>query len=197
VTWIQGVSFTTLPNTDNLQDDDKGVNETMIKDSEKPLSAESSQQEIVVQKERAVFWLDGNGHWHNEGGRIELKKVIHRFNAAIQKDADGYFLTQMNCDRLEKVYFPYEDTALFAIDMTKKAPLTLRLNTGQRLPLYPEKLFVAGESVYTLFNEDWIKFSERSLLKISTMINYEKSPHIFVYQGKEYPIHKKNRPAEN
>jgi hypothetical protein len=169
---------------------------TMIKEANKPLSAENNQLEIVVPKDKAVFWLDANGHWHNEGGRIELKRVIRRFNASIQKDINGYFLTQINCDRLEKVYFPYEDTALFAIDISKKEPLTLRLNTGQRLQLYPEKLFVAGESLYTLSNEDWIKFSERSLLKISTMIDYEKSPYTFIYQGKEYPIRKKTGTTE-
>ncbi len=169
----------------------------MIKDLNTPLSAESNLQEIVVTKEKAVFWLDENGHWHNEGGRIELKRIIHRFNSSIQKDINGYFLTQINCDRLERVYFPYEDTALFAIDIHKNDPITLRLNTGQRLPLYPENLFVAGESLYTLINEDWIKFSERSLLKISTMIDYEKNPYVFMYKGKEYPIHEKTGNSEN
>ena len=163
----------------------------MIKELNKPLSAKSNQQEIVVTRDEAVFWLDRNGHWHNEGGRIELKKVIHRFNLSIQKDINGYFLTQINCGKLEKVYFHYEDTALFAIDINKKEPITLRLNNGHCLPLYPEKLFVSGECLYTLINDDWIKFSERSLLKISSWIDYEKSPYIFHYQGKIFPINEK------
>ncbi len=156
--------------------------------TDKQLQADIIQQDIVIPKENAVFWMDENGHWYNEGGRFELKKVIRRFNASIRKDAGGYFLIQINGSRREKIYFPYEETALFAIDLTKKDPLTLRLNTGIWVPLNPECLFVAGESLYTIVTDDWIKFAERSLLKISTIIDYEKNPYIFSYKVKVYPI---------
>ena len=164
----------------------------MNKETDKYLLADKDQPEIVIPRENAVFWLDENGHWYNEGGRFKLKKVIHRFNASIQKDAGGYFLSQMNGNRREKIYFPYQDTALFVIDIDKKDLITLRLNTGQRLPLSPENIYFAGESLYTRIDDDWIKFSERSLLKLSTMIDYEKSPYIFQYRGKAYQIQQKS-----
>lgn len=163
----------------------------MQKKTEDRFQAAEDEHEIVIPKEKAVFWMDKNGHWYNEGGRFELKKVINRFNTSIQKDSDGYFLTQINGNKREKIYFPYEDTALFAIDLQKKDAITLRLNTGKRLPLFPDSIYLAGESLYTLSDDDWIKFSERSLLKLSAMIDWESDPYTFHYRGKVHPIHKK------
>ena len=49
---------------------------------------------IVIPKENAVFRMDGNGIWHNEHGRFEHPKIINHFNRSIQKDEQGYFLSQ-------------------------------------------------------------------------------------------------------
>ncbi len=151
----------------------------------------SDLPEIVIPKENAVFWLDKDGFWNNEGGRFELKKIIRRFHASIEKDADGYYVTQINGHRIEKVYFPYEDTALFAIDIQIREPMTMRLNTGKRLPLSPAELYSTGDSLYTVFDNEWIKLSERSLLKLSPMINYNADPWRFEYQNQTFTIRKK------
>lgn len=144
--------------------------------------------EIVIPREQAVFWLDKDGHWQNEGGRFELKKIIRRFNESINKDEEGYFVTQMNNGRREKVYFPYEDTALFAIDIEKKEPFSLRLNTGRRLPLSLDRIFRLSDQLYTKSGEEWIKFSERPLLKLVPMIDTETEPWQIHFKGKSYPI---------
>ena len=71
-------------------------------------------KEFVVPKEKAVFWLDAYGRWHNEHGVFEHKKIISYFHSSIRKDAEGYYLFQKHNDHtIEKVYFKYEDTALF------------------------------------------------------------------------------------
>ncbi len=58
--------------------------------------------------------MDANGIWHNEHGRFEHPKIINHFNRSIQKDDLGYFLSQMIDEaKEEKVYFPYEETAVF------------------------------------------------------------------------------------
>ncbi len=144
--------------------------------------------EIVVPRQNAVFWMDGKGAWHNEGGRFELRKIIRRFNVSIEKDADGYYITQINGNRREKVYFPYEDTALFAIDIQKKEPMTMRLNTGRRLPLNPAEIYSSEENLYTCHEGEWIKFSERSLLKLSSIIDYETDPFILHCCGSTYSV---------
>ncbi len=144
--------------------------------------------EIIVPRQNAVFWMDGKGAWHNEGGRFELRKIIRRFNASIEKDVDGYYITQINGNRREKVYFPYEDTALFAIDIQKKEPMTMRLNTGQRLLLNPASIYNSEENLYTCHEGEWIKFSERSLLKLSSIVDYETNPFTLHYCGCTYSI---------
>ncbi|MBU2644935.1 MFS transporter permease [bacterium] len=159
--------------------------------ADNPSQVEMDQPLVVVPRENAVFWMDRHGFWNNEGGRFELKKIIRRFNTAIQKDTGGYFVTQINGDRREKVYFPYEDTALFAIDIQIQEILIMRLNTGRRLPLDPDKLYYHGESLYTVAEADWIKFSERSLLKIAPLVDFQSEPYIFHFKEKRYPIQKR------
>jgi len=51
-------------------------------------------KDIVIPKENAVFWMDGNGDWRNEHGRFRKKKIIDYFNAAIHKDENGYYVCQ-------------------------------------------------------------------------------------------------------
>lgn len=151
-------------------------------------SSDNGFQEIITPKEHAVFWLDKDGYWQNEGGRFKLKKIIRRFNQSIEHDDAGYYVTQINGNRREKVYFPYEDTALFAIDIQKKEPATLRLNTGKRLPLHFDRLFRSSDNLYTINGDEWIKFSERSLLKLVPMIDTNSDPWMIYFRGQSYPI---------
>ena len=94
-------------------------------------------QEIIIKKEDAVFWMDGNGRWHNQHGEFEHKKVVAYFNRSIGFDADGYFVSQVRDDMVEKVYFPYQETALFAVDIIQDNDLQLLLNTQKQITLKP------------------------------------------------------------
>jgi hypothetical protein len=131
----------------------------------------STLPEIVIPKEKAVFWMDAHGRWHNEHGVFEHPKIIAHFNAQIRWDRDGYYLSQEINDHIEKVYFPYEDTALFALDLLSGPPEVLRLNTGERLPLDPRRLALKGDDLYQLRDGERIKFSERCLLKLAERID--------------------------
>ena len=131
------------------------------------------KNEIVIPKEKAVFWLDGDGRWHNAQGPFEHKKIIDYFHAAIQKDSNGYYLFQETDERREKVYFRFADTALFVFDVISKDDLLLVLNTGEHLPLRPERLFVENDALYFRKGEERVKFTQRCLMKISDRIEIE------------------------
>lgn len=124
-------------------------------------------QEIIIKKEDAVFWMDGNGRWHNQHGEFEHKKVVAYFNRSIGFDADGYFVSQVRGDMVEKVYFPYQETALFAVDIIQDNDLQLLLNTQKKIPLNPEKLFIRNDTLFMHFENQLIKFTDRSLVKLS------------------------------
>ena len=70
--------------------------------------------EIIIPKERAIFWLNANGRWHNAHGEFQHKKIIDYFHSSIQKDEKGYYLFQERGNLREKVYFQrrgyYADT---------------------------------------------------------------------------------------
>lgn len=126
------------------------------------------RKEIVVSREDAVFWMDGNGRWKNRAGRFEKKRIIDHFNAAIERDEGGYFVGQTRGEIREKVYFRYEDTALLVFDLKRcGAQLELVLNTGRRLYLAPARLWIENDSLYLEDAEERIRFSDRALLKIS------------------------------
>ncbi len=127
--------------------------------------------EIVIPKEEAVFWLDCHGHWRNRHGRFERPRIIAKFHAAIGRDQDGYYLMQVNGAVREKVYFRYEDTALFVFDVRITAEeIFLILNTGRQLTLRPETLFIRDDALYTRAEDERIRFAERGLLKISRFL---------------------------
>ena len=129
------------------------------------------QVDIIIPKEKAVFWLDKNGCWHNKHGKFEHKKIIDFFHASIRRDEGGYHLLQTRDNCREKVYFHHEDTPLFVLDVQKDLDITLVLNTGKRLTLTPEKLFVKNDSLYmNIGNDEYAKFSERSLMKLSDVL---------------------------
>lgn len=129
---------------------------------------------VVIPRERATFRMDGNGVWHGESGRFRKKSIIDHFNAALGHDKDGFFLTQINGEIREKVYFPCEETAFFAVNVEKKkaeggggSELRVILNTGETVPLRPEALRYRGDALFLFRDGVPIKFTDRCLLRIA------------------------------
>ena len=147
--------------------------------------------EFVIPKEKAVFWLDKNGRWHNAHGEFQHKKIIDYFHSAIKMDAKGYYLFQERGDFREKVYFHYEDTALFAVDLINDPEPTLILNTHKRIKLKPRCLFIRNDSLYMMLGPETIKFSERGLLKISDLLVYEDLTYFIKVKNRRYKIPEK------
>jgi hypothetical protein len=146
-------------------------------------------KEISISRENAVFWLDRNGRWHNQHGPFENRKIIRFFHAHIRRDADGYHVAQRHGRLLEKVYFNYEDTALFAFDVDMAEPVTVVLNTGRELRLMPRKLLVSGDSLYMCKGDDRIKFIDHALLKISKIIEFDERDRYYIrHRGRRYRI---------
>ncbi len=130
---------------------------------------------IVIPKEKAVFWMDGQGFWNNEHGKFEHPKIIKHFHRSIRKDKDGYHVFQETDEFEERVYFPYEDTALFVFDIRfKKDRTLLRLNTGVDLPLDGERLFTQNDQLYYQAPEHRIKFTEKALVKLAPFLDEEE-----------------------
>ena len=147
--------------------------------------------EIVIPKEKAVFWLDKNGRWHNAHGEFKHKKIIDYFHAAIRQDAQGYYLYQERGNIREKVYFYYEDTALFAVDLINDPDVTLILNTRERIKLKPKSLFIKDDNLYMKLGAEIIKFSARGLLKISDLLLFEDETYLIKVNKRKYKILKK------
>ena len=127
-------------------------------------------KEIVIKKEDAVFWLDKSGCWCNDGGKFRKKKIIDLFHQSIAKDDNGYFVSQTRDDIFEKVYFRYEDTALFVFAVIFNDDIILQLNTGKHLTLNPSMLFIEDDNLYLTDGDERIKFSERAMIQISSII---------------------------
>ncbi len=126
--------------------------------------------EVVIPKEKAVFWMDGRGRWQNRHGRFEHKRIIDHFNRSIRRDKHGYYVTQTRGAVREKVYFSYEDTPLFVFQVIDRNPVDLVLNTGETIPLDPARLFVQSDQLYQQRGDERIKFTERALLAISPFL---------------------------
>jgi len=146
------------------------------------------QREIIIPKEKAIFWLDKNGRWHNVHGEFEHKKIIDYFHSSIKKDPNGYYLSQKREDVQEKVYFHYEDTALFAVDLIKDNDITLILNTQKQVELKPRNLFIRGDNLYMRIGEETIKFAERGLMKISDLLEYDNDQYFIRVKNRRYRI---------
>lgn len=144
--------------------------------------------EIVIAKEDAVFWMDGNGRWRNVHGEFRHKKIIAYFHSAIQKDDDGYFVRQDRGDVVEKVYFRYEETALFVFDVILNGDIVLVLNTGRRIRLAPDQLYVKGDALFMHAGNEVIKFTDRSMLKISRFLQEKEGRFFFSQNGKDHLI---------
>jgi hypothetical protein len=147
--------------------------------------------EIVIPKEKAVFWLDQNGRWHNVHGEFQHKKIIDYFHSSIQKDEKGYYLFQERGNLREKVYFHYEDSALFVVDLIKDNDITLILNTKRRVKLRPKNLFTRNDNLYMRMGEETIKFAERGLMKISDLLEFSDEQYFIKVKNRRYRIEKK------
>lgn len=127
-------------------------------------------RQVVIPKEDAVFWMDGNGAWHNEHGKFEHPKIIAHFNRSIRKDASGYHVYQKSDEVEEKVYFVHGETAVFVVDVSLKDPMRILLNTGARLDLDPTRLYSENDGLYLETPEHLVKFTSRALVKLSAIL---------------------------
>jgi hypothetical protein len=148
----------------------------------------NKRTEIIIPKDRAIFWLDKNGRWHNAHGEFEHKKIIDYFHSSIKRDENGYYLFQKRGDVQEKVYFHYEDTALFAVDLIKDKDTTLVLNTRKQVRLMPRNLFIRSDNLYMRMREETIKFTERGLMKISDLLEYDNDQYFIKVKNRRYRI---------
>ncbi len=145
-------------------------------------------REIVIQKDDAVFRLDKNGCWRNENGKFRHKKIIHYFHSCIKRDRQGYYLYQVNENYAEKVYFPYEDQALFVFDVIRQNDVTLVLNAKQQIKLRPRKLFIKNDCLYMHMGEEIIKFAEQGLMKIAQLLEEENDQLYIRVKDRRYKI---------
>ena len=148
----------------------------------------NKRTEIIIPKDQAIFWLDKNGRWHNAHGEFEHKKIIDYFHSSIKRDENGYYLFQKRGDVQEKVYFHYEDTALFAVDLIKDKDTTLVLNTRKQIRLMPRNLFIRSDNLYMRMREETIKFTERGLMKISDLLEYDNDQYFIKVKNRRYRI---------
>jgi hypothetical protein len=146
---------------------------------------------IEIPKEEAVFWLDRHGRWQNDGGRFQRKKIIDYFHTSISRDKNGYFVSQIKETVIEKVYFRYEDTALFVFKVDFNDNIILTLNTGLKLNLSPDKLYIFKDHLYMIKNDETIKFAEKALFKISRIIEEGGDAFFIKVRGERYKIPEK------
>lgn len=142
----------------------------------------------IIPKEKAAFRLDKYGVWRVDDEKFAHQRIIRHFNASIRRDDDGYFLQQEHRDYIEKVYFPYEDTALFVDRVIEGDRFILCLNTGAEIPLDPRKLLIKGDHLYMHAGEDLVKFKENALLAIADYLEDADGQYAIRLDGKRYPI---------
>ena len=149
-------------------------------------------KEVVVTRENAVFWLDAHGRWHNKHGSFEHKKIIDYFHSSIRRDAAGYHLFQKHGDgTIEKVYFKYEDTALFVFDINipnDSGTIRLILNTKEEIFLDPSTLFIQNDNLYLEHTGHRIKFIDRAMLKLAHRMKFDQQRYRLEFRGKSYDI---------
>ncbi len=150
---------------------------------------EEYREEIVIPKEKAVFWMDGEGRWRNEHGTFEHKKIIAYFHASIQKDEHGFFVSQIRDDIREKVYFNYVETAWFVFDVKRNGDVALVLNTKAVIPLVPEDLFIKQDILYMNYSDGFVKFTVHAMMRLADMIEEDSDGKMyFEYQGNRFEI---------
>lgn len=142
----------------------------------------------IISKEKAVFRLDKNGMWRFADEKFTHRRIIRHFHAAIKRDDDGFFLQQEHRDYIEKVYFPYEDTALFVDRVIARNGFSLCLNTGAEIPLDPRKLLIKGDQLYMHAGQDLVKFKQNALLALADYLDEADGQYAICLNGKRYPI---------
>lgn len=142
--------------------------------------------EIVIKKEDAVFWLDKEGFWRNDGGKFRNKKIIDYFHRAIAHDDRGWYVRQERDGLLEKVYFPHEDTALFVFDVIPGDRILLILNTGAELPLDPDRLFIRRDNLYMQTIDGPARFIVRAMMKLSDRIEEGDNGRMMIRVGEGF-----------
>ncbi len=145
-------------------------------------------REIVIPKEKAVFRMDGNGHWFNRHGRFEHKKIIDYFNRSIQKDDNGYYVCQIRGDIREKVYFFYEDTPVFAVKVIMGDTTTLLLNTGGKIKLDPNHLYIKNDRLFQKDEDMLIKFTEQAMMAMANLMEERKNRVFIKLNNNDYEI---------
>ena len=158
-----------------------------MNETEPPLP-KTPLHEVVIAEEDAVFWMDGQGHWHNRHGRFEHKRIIDHFNRSIRRDEAGYFVTQIRGDIREKVYFSYEDTALFVVRIVDENPIRLVLNTGSIVDLDPGRLFVHGDNMYLKRDDERIRFTGHALMAMAKHLEDGEKGLMFRLGDRCWPI---------
>jgi hypothetical protein len=159
------------------------------------MSSADKPKQIVIPADKAVFWLDDQGRWHNIHGPFEHHRISDYFHRAIRWDSQGFHLCQQRDGMLEKVYFKYQDTALFVFEVFKGDPICLRLNTGAEIPLAPEDLYIRNDQLYLRYTPGPIKFNESSLLKITSWFSETPDGYALKVGLRHYPIAEENREA--
>ncbi len=148
----------------------------------------NKRREWVIPKEMAVFRLDAHGQWHGPLGRFENRNIIKHFHHSIRRDEGGYYLVQTHRDFVEKVYFPYEDTALFVVAVVRGDEVGLLLNTGKHLKLRPRRLYSKEDNLYMRVGEERVKFTDHALITLSDLME-EDGEHLFIrVKGRRYRI---------
>ena len=146
-------------------------------------------KEIIIPKEKAVFWMDGRGRWHNEHGPFQNKKIIDYFHTCIRKDGDGFYLTQLRDGITEKVYFPFEETALFVFNIRRDDDgVTLILNTGEEIRLNPGELYVHEDILIQKRNDTLIKFTDRTMMMIADLIEDNAGQYFLQWEDRQWPV---------
>ena len=142
----------------------------------------------VIPKEKAVFRLDKHGNWHGDDGKFTNQKIIKYFHSHIKQDKDGFFLEQEHQHYIEKVYFPYEDTALFVNRIIEEDGPIMCINTGEQIPLDPQKLFIKNDDLYFQNSAALIKFNENALLSLAAYMDEADDEFVIVIDGKRQII---------
>lgn len=144
---------------------------------------------MIIPREKAVFRLDKNGEWRINNEKFTNQKIIRYFHSVIKKDENGYFLEQEHKHFIEKVYFPYEDTALFVFRVIRKDVLILCLSTGENIRLDPEKLLMRNDSLYLRNNdEELIKFNADAILSLADYMDDAEGQYFINLDGKRHRI---------
>jgi len=145
-------------------------------------------KEITISQDQAVFWLDANGCWQNENGKFRHHKIIDYFHSCIKRDRQGYYLYQENGSQAEKVYFRYEDQALFVFNVIRQDDVILVLNTKKQIKLKPRKLFIKNDCLYMHMGEEIIKFAEQGLMQIAPLLEEENDQLFIRINDRRYAI---------